>query len=85
MAQMHHAKVCEPLGQVAPGDVGTISVQHRIDKQPVVACCGTDVSGTSGQQIFDAFLLVVSECVSVSYRFVFVVAMRNRRLERYIW
>lgn len=85
MAQMHHAKVCEPLGQATPGDADTISVQHRIDKQPVVACRGTDVSRTSGQQIFDAFPLVVSECVSAFYRFVFVVAMRNRRLERYIW
>jgi hypothetical protein len=78
---MHHGKVCELLGQVTPGDADKISVQHRIDKQPVVPCRGINVCGMCGQQVFDAFPLVVCECVLASHRFAFVVAMRNQRLE----
>jgi hypothetical protein len=33
---MHNLPIAEALGQVAPGDAGTITVEHGFDEQPIV-------------------------------------------------
>jgi hypothetical protein len=66
---VHHAEVPETLGQVAPRHACSSSVQHRFYKQAVVYGGDPNVPNTPRQQIFDAFPLVVSQCVPLFHRF----------------
>ena len=67
MAQMHHAKVTEVLGQIAPGSACSVTVQHRIDKQSVVSSLGSWLACTARQQVLNAAPLIISDGVSIGH------------------
>jgi hypothetical protein len=79
VAQVHHSKVHKALGPVAPKDVGTVKVQHRIDEQAAVARRRSDQTGSPGPQVLAALPLVVSECVAASHWFSGFVAQTHQR------
>jgi len=64
---MHHAKVPEPLGKVAPRDARAIAVQHRFNKQPVVPRRHPNMACPPGKQRFNTLSLVISKCVATGY------------------
>ena len=64
VAQMHDAKVTKAPGQVLPGDARAVAVQHRFDKQPVISRRHAHMALAPGQQVLDAFPLIVSQCIS---------------------
>jgi hypothetical protein len=59
-ARMHRLSIAKPLRQIAPGDAGTIAIQYRLHKQPIIGGCDTHRGGTSRQQILDPISLVLS-------------------------
>lgn len=36
VAQVHHPKVAKALGQIAPGDIGSVAIEHGFDEQAVI-------------------------------------------------
>lgn len=61
---MHHTEITKALGQVAPRDAGALTVEHRIDKQPVVSRSGSGLSDLAGQQILDALPMRIAQGIS---------------------
>jgi len=61
VAQMHHPKVSEARGEITPGDAGAVAVKHRVHEQTVITGSDPDVANPSGQQVLDAFPLVISQ------------------------
>ena len=57
---MHNLPIAEALGQVAPGDAGTITVQHGFDEQPIVRRRASHMAFTTGQKILDPVPLIVA-------------------------
>ena len=61
---MHHTEITKALGQVPPWDTGAVTVEHRINKQPVVSCSGSGLSSLAGQQVFDAQPMRIAQGIS---------------------
>ena len=64
MTAVDVAKVPEALGQIAPGDTGAVTIEHRLDEQAVVASGGPRCAVPSGQQRLDASPLLLAQRVS---------------------
>ena len=67
MTQMHHPKVPEVLGQVAPRNACSITVQHRVDKPSVVSGLGSWLACTTRQQVLNVAPLIISDGISVAH------------------
>jgi hypothetical protein len=59
--QVNLGAVTEPLRQIAPWHPGTITIQHRLDEQPIVRRGHSDRAVASGQQVLDPFPLIVTQ------------------------
>ena len=59
--QMDLCPVTEPLRQIAPWHAGTITVEHRLDEQPIVRRGHPHRAFASRQQVFDPFPLIVTQ------------------------
>lgn len=67
MAQMHHAEIAQALGQVTPGNTGTVAIEHDIDEQPVVLGGRSNVSSPAGQQVLDLAPLAICQGISANH------------------
>jgi len=56
--------VAVALGQVAPGNAGAVTVEHRLHEQPVVLGRHPDVAFTARQQVLDPIPLVVAQAIA---------------------
>jgi len=65
---MHIFPVTEPFREVTPWDAGTVTIQHRLDKQPIVRRGHADRECTARQSVLDSIPLVVVQGASVSSR-----------------
>jgi hypothetical protein len=59
-ALMDDLPIPEALGQIAPRDAGSISVQDSFDKQPIVRRSASHMAFPAGQKILDPVPLVVA-------------------------
>jgi hypothetical protein len=59
-ALMHNLPIAEALGQVAPGDAGSIAVQNGFDEQPIVRRGASHMTYSAWQKILDPVPLVVA-------------------------
>jgi hypothetical protein len=55
-----NAEIPETFRQIAPGYACAITIQYRLYKQTVVLAIGSNMTGTSWQQILDAFPLIIT-------------------------
>src|SRR5215510_7049861 len=83
-ARMNRLPVSEALGQVPPRHAGSVSVQNRLNKQPVVLGGYAHVTLTSGQQILDPIPFVVVQSIA-PHRSALLKADRLRVTEKLIW
>lgn len=67
VAQVNDAKVAKALGQIAPGNAGSVAVEHGIDKQAVVRSRAPYVPGPAGQKVFDAIPLGIGQGISTCH------------------
>src|SRR6476646_7224255 len=63
-ARVHLLPRPKAVRKITPGKTSAITVEHRLDEQPVVARGYSDVALTSGQLVLDPVPLVVAESVS---------------------
>jgi hypothetical protein len=59
--QVDLCPVAEPLRQVAPRHVGTITIQHGLYEQPIVRRGHTNRAFASRRQVLDPFPLIVTQ------------------------
>ena len=59
-ALMDDLPIPEALGQIAPRDAGSISVQNSFDEQPIVRRSASHMAFATGQKILDPVPLVVA-------------------------
>ena len=59
-ALIDHLPVPETLRQIAPRNTCSVSIQDRIDEQPVVGRGTADMALASGQKILDPIPLIVA-------------------------
>lgn len=57
---VHVDGITETFRQVAPGDTGPITVQHRLDKQAVIRRRHPNRARPAGQTVLDAIPLIVT-------------------------
>jgi len=60
---MRVVPVAEALGKIAPGDPGSVAVDHRVDEAAVIGRRDPHGSGSSWQNVLDQVPLVVTELV----------------------
>jgi hypothetical protein len=60
---MHLDRVAEALGQIAPGNAGTVSVEDGVDEEPIIAGGHADRALAARQQVLDPLPLIVTQCV----------------------
>jgi len=56
--------ITEAFRQVPPGNASAVSVQYRLDKQPVVPGSDTDMPFTAGQKVLDTLPLVIPKGIA---------------------
>src|SRR3712207_5789927 len=56
--------VAEPLWQIPPGNAGAVSIEHGLDKQPVVLGRHPDMLLATGQEVLDPFPLVITQGIA---------------------
>ena len=61
---MHILPITEPLGQIAPGDAGTVAVKNGLDEQPIIGCRHPNVAFPLWQQVTDVVPLIVPKGVA---------------------
>lgn len=49
MSQVDDAEITEALRKVPPGDAGSVAVEQRFDKQPIVFGGDIDMAGATGK------------------------------------
>src|SRR5215211_6422586 len=54
----------EPLRQVAPGNAGTVAIEHGLHEQAVVLGGHAHMPGATGQQVPDPLPLIVAQGVA---------------------
>jgi hypothetical protein len=67
-AGMDFAIVTKECGEVAPGNPGTIPIQYCFDEQAIVASGRANTPDPTGQQVFDAFPLVIAKGIAARHR-----------------
>src|SRR6185437_14784833 len=63
-APMRVFPIAEALGQIAPRDARAITVEHRLDEQPVVFGRNPDVTLAPGQKVSNTVPLIVAQSVA---------------------
>ena len=58
-ALMNDLPIPEALGQVAPGNAGSIAVQNSFDEQPIIRRSAAHMSFAARQKILDPLPLIV--------------------------
>ena len=61
---MHVLPIAEPLRKVAPGNACAVTIQHRLDKQPVALGRHTHMPLASRERIRELLPLVVTESIA---------------------
>jgi hypothetical protein len=56
--------VAEALRQIAPGDPGSVAIEHRLDESTVVFGRHADMASPAWEQVLDPFPLVVTQSIS---------------------
>jgi hypothetical protein len=59
-ALMDDLPIAETLWKITPWDAGSISVQNRLDEQPIVRRCAADMAFAARQKILDPIPLIVT-------------------------
>jgi hypothetical protein len=54
----------EPLGQIPPGTATAVTVEHSLDKEPIVLGRAADVTFTPRQKVLDPVPLIISKGVT---------------------
>jgi hypothetical protein len=57
-------RIAEAFRQVPPGNACAISVQYRLDKQPVILGGDTDMPLTAGQKVLDTLPLIIAKGIA---------------------
>ena len=63
-ALIDNLPVAETLGQIAPRDTSSVSVQDCFDEQPIVSRRASYMAFAAGQKILDPAPLVVASCIA---------------------
>jgi len=61
---VHLDRVAEPVRQVAPWNARPVTIENRLDEQPVVAGGHADRTFAARQQVLDPFPLFVTQCIA---------------------
>lgn len=64
MARVNHPEIPEPFGQIPPGNAGSIAVDHRLDKPPVVLRRDAHPAFAARQQVLNPLPLIVSQRIA---------------------
>jgi hypothetical protein len=63
-AGVHYAEIAKAFRQVTPRDPSPVAVDNRLDKQSVIPCRHPNRTGATGQEIFNAIPLIVTQGVA---------------------
>ena len=56
--------IAASLRQVAPGDSGAVSIQHRLDQSAIISSGGADIANFPRQQVFYSLSLIIAQSIS---------------------
>jgi hypothetical protein len=62
--RMHLDRVAEALGQIAPWNASTVSVEDGIDEEPVIVGGHADRARAARQRVLDPLPLIITQCVA---------------------
>ena len=65
VASMYDLKVPKAFGQIAPGDDGPITIEHRLDKQTIVLGNHPNRASSAGEQVINTLPPIITESITL--------------------